>query len=204
MVTDDSFFAPYTEGFFALHHDEDHARAYREIARTIFAEFNPQSVIDVGCGTGNLLSEIQYWDHSVDIRGIEAPQSQARIRNAGMRIAPEFYDWVDLRSIGQLEYRRYDLAISVEVAEHLPEESAEGYVKFLCSLSDTVLFSAARPGQGGTGHINEQPIEWWSALFAENGFALDPTATRRIQFKLTGNVGRCTWYERLFVFRRLP
>jgi len=204
MVTDDSFFAPYTEGFFALHHDEDHARAYREIARTIFAEFNPQSVIDVGCGTGNLLSEIQYWDHSVDIRGIEAPQSQARIRNAGMRIAPEFYDWVDLRSIGQLEYRRYDLAISVEVAEHLPEESAPGYVKFLCSLSDTVLFSAAHPGQGGTGHINEQPMRWWIRGFEANGFHYDAATTDRIQKKLIGNVGYCNWYAAVVVFRRGP
>jgi len=43
-------------------------------------------------------------------------------------------------------------------------------IKFLADLSDVVLFSAALPGQGGVGHINEQPLSYWRSLFAKHGY----------------------------------
>lgn len=36
-----------------------------------------------------------------------------------------------------------------------------------------IIFSAAIPGQGGTGHFNEQWPDYWAELFGENGFAVD-------------------------------
>ena len=65
---------------------------------------------------------------------------------------------------------RFDLAICIEVAEHLPEQSAKTLVDSLCSLSDFILFSAAIPGQGGLHHLNEQWQEYWVAQFQEKGF----------------------------------
>jgi hypothetical protein len=66
--------------------------------------------------------------------------------------------------------KKYDMAISLEVAEHLPEKSAKSFVHALTRASDIILFSAAVPLQGGTNHINEQwPNYWWS-LFKEHGF----------------------------------
>ena len=35
-----------------------------------------------------------------------------------------------------------------------------------------ILFSAATPGQGGENHLNEQPHEFWRALFADHGYRL--------------------------------
>ena len=66
--------------------------------------------------------------------------------------------------------RRFDLAMSVEVAEHLPAARAASFVGTLARLADVVLFSAAVPGQSGTFHINEQWPTYWISLFAENGF----------------------------------
>ncbi|WP_051196893.1 hypothetical protein [Butyrivibrio sp. XBB1001] len=65
---------------------------------------------------------------------------------------------------------RYDLAISLEVAEHLPESRARSFVEDLISLSDCVLFSAATIGQTGVGHINEQYMKYWVDLFEQSGF----------------------------------
>ena len=67
--------------------------------------------------------------------------------------------------------RRFDLAISLEVAEHLPAASADTFVASLAGLSDFVLFSAAVPGQGGRHHVNEQWQEYWGERFARLGFA---------------------------------
>lgn len=64
---------------------------------------------------------------------------------------------------------RADLAICLEVAEHLPAERAEPLVAMLCR-SDVVLFSAAVPGQPGTGHVNCQPPAYWAEIFQRFGF----------------------------------
>jgi hypothetical protein len=53
--------------------------------------------------------------------------------------------------------KRFDLATSFEVAEHLDPERSEPLVQELCALSDTIAFSAAIPGQSGSGHIN---LKW--------------------------------------------
>jgi hypothetical protein len=66
--------------------------------------------------------------------------------------------------------RRFDLAQSLEVGEHLPESAAEILVDSLTSHSDRVLFSAAVTGQGGEFHINEKPLSFWQNIFAERGY----------------------------------
>jgi hypothetical protein len=69
--------------------------------------------------------------------------------------------------------RTFDLAVSLEVAEHLPPERGEGFVEDLCRLAPVVLFSAAVPGQGDpkhTGHLNERWQSYWASLFHERGY----------------------------------
>jgi hypothetical protein len=66
--------------------------------------------------------------------------------------------------------RRFDLAMSLEVAEHLPEASADHFVSQLVAHAPVVLFSAAIPGQGGTGHINEQWPSYWIKKFRNHGY----------------------------------
>jgi hypothetical protein len=66
--------------------------------------------------------------------------------------------------------RKYDLAICLEVAEHLPVSSAGTLVDSITRASDLILFSAAIPLQTGTHHINEQWQDYWAALFDQRGF----------------------------------
>jgi hypothetical protein len=65
---------------------------------------------------------------------------------------------------------RFDLALSIEVAEHLPPSMATHFVASLCQLSDAVVFGAAIPGQSGTWHINERWPSYWAALFDAEGY----------------------------------
>ena len=62
--------------------------------------------------------------------------------------------------------------MSLEVAEHLEEEYAAGFVKLLCDASDLVLFGAAIPAQGGHNHVNERWPSYWKALFEKNGYEI--------------------------------
>jgi hypothetical protein len=83
-----------------------------------------------------------------------------------LSVDPVHVVFYDLKTVYQ-EKRRYDLAMSLEVGEHLPAASSENLVKTLTGLSDIILFSAAIPGQEGTYHINEQYPEYWASLFSK-------------------------------------
>jgi hypothetical protein len=65
---------------------------------------------------------------------------------------------------------KYDLCISLEVAEHISEIKAKDFIDTLCKASNVVLFSAAIKHQGGTNHINEQWQSYCIKLFESNGY----------------------------------
>ena len=99
--------------------------------------------------------------------------------------------------------RTFDVAISMEVAEHLPGSVADRYVDFLVSLSNIVVLTAAPPGQGGTDHVNEQPASYWITKFQQRGFEQDEGLSQRWgeTWKAAGNVASI-YYKNLMVFRK--
>jgi SAM-dependent methyltransferase len=124
----------------------------------------PQSVVDVGCGTGNWLRA--FGDNGIgELRGFDGPWLDV----AQLLIPREIFTHADLEKPVDAG-RRFDLAISLEVAEHLSPSAAEGFVNSLTALSDVVVFSAAIPFQGGENHLNEQWPEYWEELFAKRGY----------------------------------
>jgi hypothetical protein len=60
--------------------------------------------------------------------------------------------------------------VSLEVAEHLREDSALDFIGSLTRAGDVVMFSAAIPGQGGSNHVNEQWQSYWCDLFGKHEF----------------------------------
>jgi hypothetical protein len=96
----------------------------------------------------------------------------------------------------------FDAALPIEVAEHIPAELATAFVEYLADVSDLVIFTAAQPGQGGPGHINEQPREYWIDKFAGCGFALDKTATGKVADRLRSSQAFPYLFGNLSIFRR--
>ncbi len=125
--------------------------------------FQPQTIVDVGCGLGTWLSIFKQ-NGAQQILGIDACEYHNK-----MLIQPSEFQNCDLTEDIKIE-KRFDLAICLEVAEHLPEIYANIFIKSLTSLSDTIVFSAAIPEQGGQGHLNEQWLEYWKEKFANYGY----------------------------------
>jgi SAM-dependent methyltransferase len=123
----------------------------------------PKSVLDVGCGVGTWLAEWASQGVS-DLCGLDGEY----VDEAMMQIHSANFKAVDLRSPFSLD-RRFDLVQSLEVAEHLGESCADVFVKSLVDHADTILFSAAIPGQGGTNHVNEQWPSYWTEKFSRFG-----------------------------------
>jgi hypothetical protein len=88
-----------------------------------------------------------------------------------LKIEESAFQSVDLNNVVDL-HTRFDLAICLEVAEHLLPESAANIVKTIVNHSDVILFSAAVPGQGGQYHINEQWPQYWQELFRQSGYEM--------------------------------
>lgn len=143
----------YTDAFFAL----EAAVALRSAAVVLPTIVTPpQHVIDVGCGTGGWAYVAQLLGCTVIGVDYEVPPQFHLIDNIVIADLNDGYDCTG-----------YDLAICLEVAEHL--DSGALLVDGLAQ-ADRILFSAATPGQPGVGHINCQPHEHWHDAFAVYGF----------------------------------
>jgi SAM-dependent methyltransferase len=157
----------YSRRFYATRQSGSAASA-EVVVPLLMAEFPVRSVVDVGCGIG-LWLEAFVRRGVADHLGIDGDY----VARDMLHIAAERFRAEDLTALATLG-RRFDVACSLEVAEHLPARCADRFVGLLADAAPVVLFSAAVPHQGGTGHVNEQWQAYWSTLFAKRGYvALD-------------------------------
>ena len=139
-------------------------RSAGTIANSILNDFKATCVIDVGCGTGALLEALR--DTGCEVFGLEYSEAALKYCRARRLNFAKF----DLERDVFNDNRTCDVAVSMEVAEHLPEKAADRYVDLLARLSQVIVFTAAPPGQGGTDHVNEQPPSYWITKFQQRGF----------------------------------
>ena len=140
-------------------------RSARVVLSTLRRFVQPQSVIDFGCGRGAWLTAAGELG-STRLFGIDGPWvKQEDILDRRIQFKAQNME----KPIELSE--RFDLAMSVEVAEHLSGNAADAFVHSLCMASDLVLFASAVPNQGGTGHINEQWQSYWCSRFNACGYS---------------------------------
>ena len=161
------------------------AYAARRIIPVLETILPMRSVIDVGCARGTWLREWQA-QGVADVAGVDGDYVD---RN---RLQIDFRHFIvhDLAKPFNIG-RQFDLAQSLEVAEHLPSTRGASFVSDLVALAPVVLFSAATPGQGGENHINEQTGAYWQTLFLRHDYlAID--CLRPI---LANDKRIATWYR---------
>jgi SAM-dependent methyltransferase len=174
----------YTQRFYKVHQDGSEGSA-DIIVPALLSVFPARSVVDIGCGIGTWLRAFER-NGVTDYLGYDGDYVPADM----LRIPRERFRAADLRRISELG-RRFDIACSLEVAEHLPESSAEHFVDLLVNAAPVVLFSAAIPNQGGDGHVNERWQSYWSELFSNHGYA----AIDCIRPAIFGNPQVAWWYR---------
>jgi hypothetical protein len=153
----------YPDGYFARFRGGA-TRSAEIVLPIVKAGMEVSIVVGFGCGTGAWLSVWQRLGVQ-NIVGCDGPY----VDPGSLMFDSSSFVPVDLSKQLSLG-RRFDLAQSLEVAEHLPPEAAASFVDTLVSHAPVILFSAASPGQGGEHHVNEQPLEYWGALFRRHGF----------------------------------
>jgi SAM-dependent methyltransferase len=141
-------------------------KAAREVVPFVLELLGSKSVVDVGCGIGTWLKVFEENGISA-ILGIDG----SYVDKSLLKIDKHNFVDFDLEKVYHTD-RKFDLAISLEVAEHLSIDSSDVFVKTITNLSDTVIFSAAIPEQGGQNHINEQEPKYWIEKFEKEGYQL--------------------------------
>ncbi|HVA81046.1 MAG TPA: class I SAM-dependent methyltransferase [Candidatus Binataceae bacterium] len=175
---------PYTAQFYERHRDHTAASA-AIIVPIVMSLVAPASVLDIGCGIGQWLGAFR--DAGVQrVLGLDG----AYVDRKMLFFPPEFFREADLEKPLAIP-ERFDLACSLEVAEHLSEGAGTSLVAELCAAAPVVLFSAAIPWQGGDNHINERWPSHWIAKFAERGYRVfDP-----IRPRIIGDSRVTHWYR---------
>lgn len=146
----------------------------------------PQSLVDIGCAEGVTVRWAQA--QGIDAMGVDlaVPDGDPRLVRADLR------ERLDLG-------RRFQWVLCWEVAEHLDEEFADRLVATLVrhvTPHGRILFTAARPGQGGPGHVNEQSAEYWMDKFFEHGLTWADGPSHELRRVWLKAAPRASWYGR--------
>jgi SAM-dependent methyltransferase len=135
------------------------------------------SILDVGCGPGIYVKAMR--EAGLEASGVDSdPRLVEGLWLKRLDITRDPWWYVSIGSATRFAFGPTDVVLSLEVGEHIEEAKAHRYISFISDVGpEVVYFSAARPGQGGHGHINCQPKAYWVEKFHHAGFWLDPDKT---------------------------
>jgi hypothetical protein len=159
----------------------------------------PSALIDVGCGDGHLVELAAAMGVAASGIDITLPHKITTGFNGFMLIRH------DLAEPWSRPLRAAEMVLCLEVAEHLPESASGQLCRTLERLTaDLLLFSAATPGQGGAGHVNEQEHDYWRERLTVSGALVeDRRATDVIRWGWSRVAPVAWWYGRnAMAFRR--
>lgn len=139
--------------------------SFGAIAERIAGDIQPRSVLDAGCAMGFLVEMLR--ERGIEAFGVDL--SEYAIAQVHPDVQP--YCWVG--SVAEPFPQRYDLIVSIEVLEHMPQDAAEQTVANFCAHADDVLFSSSPLDFREPTHFNVQQPEYWAELFARQGFFRD-------------------------------
>ncbi|MEO1638213.1 MAG: class I SAM-dependent methyltransferase [Pseudomonadota bacterium] len=176
----------YDAGFFDYIEGGSRSSADSTVAvlRPLLAEGS--TVLDVGCGQGVWARRFAEEPNVAEAVGVDGDY----VDRQALAISPDAFVAHDLTTSLDLG-RRFTLALSLEVGEHLPPAASATLVETLVGHADIVMFSAAVPGQGGEHHINERPLEDWRKEFARHGYV----AFDFVRPRLAGQKHVEPWYR---------
>ena len=161
------------------------------LAQWIAAELKPDKVIDLGCGPGTYVYSLH--DQGVNAIGYD---NDERIKNKPDLECRDLFDIDDSA----------DVVICLEVAEHIETEKNDQLVDAVTKTlkpGATLIWTAAKPGQGGVGHINCQEKEYWRSLFISYGLTEDPEIEQKLIDEMRQGYHMGWFVQNLLVFKNV-
>lgn len=172
---------------------------YNKVSKWIGDNIKGKVIGDVGCGNGKIISFLQK-NCNKKVWGVDGSKSFKKYVDKS--ILP-FVKMVDITQPHSL--RRADATICLEVAEHIDSKYSDTLIDNIVSTkADTIVFTAAPPGQDGTNHINLQLHEFWINKFKAKGYFLNKKLSDKFRKDLDGKIEFTWWYLNNFmVFNKI-
>jgi|TARA_Y100000310_G_C20677417_1_gene813886 hypothetical protein len=155
----------YNHRYYKRHLDQ-----YREweigLVQDLIERYQIKSMIDFGCAVGSFL-EGAYLVGLKKLVGIEINYqiSKQYTHESIVSLIKE------LDMTKPVELGTFDCGWSFEAAEHINPEGTDQFIDNLVNSSDRmIIMTAASAGQGGTGHINLKPKDFWIESISKHGF----------------------------------
>lgn len=149
------------------------------------------SIVDFGCGDASYIKHIS---SNLNIK-VEGYDGNPNVDTISGGVAKQ----LDLSNPFDFK-KKFDVVMSLEVAEHIPKEYENIYVNNLIThCGGYLIISWAIPGQGGKGHVNEQPNKYVLNLFKNLGFEYLEEFTECLR----SNITNCIWFKNtIFIFKK--
>ena len=161
----------YDEAFFSEwgRSNDAYVNSARVIVNVLHDNFRPGRLVDLGCGCG-VYSHffLKLGVEVVCIDGVQPPEKHA---------FPVEIVQQDMTVPFTNVWGAFDLALCLDVGEHIPEDLSEPFLQNITQFSDWLILSCAPPGQGGHHHVNEQPKRYWIEKLAAHRFDYDKKRT---------------------------
>lgn len=196
MNADDPLDKKYDKQFMQKEHSlaKGHCEWAGNMVKSIMSHMNPSTVLDLGCGGCNFSN--MFNDSGCDVTAVDGSKHAADTANKGVDFI--LHDLTEALSLG----KKFDLVLCVEVIEHLEEAYENALLKTIVSHADDwVVFTGAKPGQGGKGHVNCKELEYWEGKLEDRGVVVDHELTRAIQKEWRSRKVRWWYVEGLIIGR---
>jgi ubiquinone/menaquinone biosynthesis C-methylase UbiE len=171
-------------GYETSFYDSVSARAgltAQEISELVGALFEPSNMIDIGCGDGVWSKTFLNDFPKIAVTAVDLPEAQFKFLSRDSKnisiVRRNFEQEVNLPD------EVYDLAICVEVLEHLELQTAEKIMDYIATHSRFAIVSGATRGQGGTHHINENDQDYWVDSMRKRGMVAFDVVRPKLQKK---------------------
>ena len=143
--------------------DQQSLKDYDRVAQQIVDQIHPETVLDIGCGTGLLVERLR----RRRIAAVGIDPDEALLDQADPKTRP-FLSRADYTA--NFSEGPFSLIVCIEALTDLPADQATAAVRSICDRTDDVVFSAGRPGMGDGSEGTGRSHSFWAGLFADRGF----------------------------------
>ena len=161
---------------YLMRHFRDYRKFEKALGRDITTRYNIKSLVDFGCGCGSYLEGAK--ELGARVKGFELMYDVIKTI-----IPAEILQFIKFGdAMEAIDCEQFDCAISIETAEHILEQRADAFIDNIVNTAKRLIFfTAAKPGQGGAGHINLQKKDYWIKKFKERGCRFNEEETKKTQ-----------------------
>ena len=154
--------------FFYLKHRPLTLSSAKKIIKLFPNFFQPDSILDIGCGTGEWIQTFKDRYPLCRFTGIDGKWIKKN------NLVCKDFDFLDidlnLELSSNVFNKKYDLVNCLETITDLTEQRGKDLVKKICKITNLCLFSSGTPVQTHGPHKNQQWQSYWHVLFDKNEF----------------------------------